>query len=277
MCEGRSHDVIRKCPDCDFSSSKKFDFIKHLKEAHLSKYDGKEESSKYNILYKCKEKECDFSSTYVCSIKRHTKNHSQNSEPCYICGEVPKTKQALEVHIRSHAKTKCDKCLKFFPNEAFNDHLCEKNQFVCVTCGEGFLSKTRLSTHVRVIHEKRELPKNFICDQCHFQCTDKYALQKHMKTHEEKKACPECGLKVRNMKFHMKSSHTSDEMKKFRCQDCGKGFISGKQLENHRMNVHLKLRPHHCRYGCSFSYNDSSNRNQHEKKTHGKLFTTVKE
>ena len=50
-----------------------------------------------------------------------------------------------------------------------------------------------------------------------------------------------------------------------------------KQLEIHRMNVHLKLRPHKCRYGCDISYNDTSNRNAHEKKTHGKLFTTAKE
>ena len=41
--------------------------------------------------------------------------------------------------------------------------------------------------------------------------------------------------------------------------------------------MHLKTRPFNCRYGCDISYNDHSNRNAHEKKTHGKLFTTVKE
>jgi len=63
----------------------------------------------------------------------------------------------------------------------------------------------------------------------------------------------------------------------FQCQDCGKGFMAPHKLEIHRMNIHLKLRPYKCRYGCAFSYNDSSNRNAHEKKTHGKLFTTAKE
>ena len=43
------------------------------------------------------------------------------------------------------------------------------------------------------------------------------------------------------------------------------------------MNAHLKLRPYKCRYGCEFAYNDHSNRNAHERKTHGKLFTTVQE
>ena len=48
-------------------------------------------------------------------------------------------------------------------------------------------------------------------------------------------------------------------------------------LESHRMSMHLKLRPHYCRYGCDMSYNDTSNRNQHEKRVHGQLFTVVKQ
>ena len=49
------------------------------------------------------------------------------------------------------------------------------------------------------------------------------------------------------------------------------------KLEIHRMNVHLKLQPYKCRYGCDIAYNDVSNRNQHEKRTHGKLFVVVRD
>ena len=77
--------------------------------------------------------------------------------------------------------------------------------------------------------------------------------------------------------MHMASVHTPDHMKKFQCQDCGKGFTSSTGLERHRMNVHLKLRPYECRYGCEFRYNDFNNRNAHEKKTHGKLFFSARE
>ena len=63
----------------------------------------------------------------------------------------------------------------------------------------------------------------------------------------------------------------------FQCPDCGKGFWGQKDLESHQMNIHLKLRPYRCRYGCKDSYNDTSNRNSHEKKKHGKLFTTARE
>merc|ERR1712126_319616 len=116
-----------------------------------------------------------------------------------------------------------------------------------------------------------------MCHLCDFKCAEKAGLKKHMQSHEEKKPCPKCGERVRCLQQHIESVHTPDEMKKFQCQDCGKGFISALKVEKHRMNVHLKLRPYNCRYGCNVSYNDTSNRNQHEKKTHGKIFTTVKE
>ena len=76
---------------------------------------------------------------------------------------------------------------------------------------------------------------------------------------------------------HHAHVHTPDNMKKYQCPDCGKGFWGQKDLESHQMNIHLKLRPYRCRYGCKDSYNDTSNRNSHEKKKHGKLFTTARE
>ena len=94
--------------------------------------------------------------------------------------------------------------------------------------------------------------------------------------HEEKKTCPVCGIKVRLLKEHIDNVHTKDEEKKFQCHDCGKGFKYEHKLEYHRISMHLKTKPYNCRYGCDISYNDLSNRNAHEKRTHGKLFMTVK-
>ena len=94
-----------------------------------------------------------------------------------------------------------------------------------------------------------------------------------MESHKEKTPCPECNTLVKDLNRHISIAHTSDENKKIQCQDCGKGFLTKSQLENHRMNVHLKQRPYQCRYGCDIAYNDTSNRRAHEKKIHGKLFT----
>ena len=98
-----------------------------------------------------------------------------------------------------------------------------------------------------------------------------------MKCHAEKTPCPQCGLQVRDLDHHILYVHTPDCMKKHQCPECGKGFLTSAEVEDHRMNVHLKLRPYRCRYGCEDSYNDTSNRNSHEKKKHGRLFTTAKE
>ena len=98
-----------------------------------------------------------------------------------------------------------------------------------------------------------------------------------MKSHEDKAPCPQCGLVVRHLKLHIRTMHTKDELKNHQCQECAKGFVSIDKLEKLRMNVHLKLRPYKCRYGCEFAYNDCSNRNAHEKKTHGSVFMTFKE
>ena len=167
--------------------------------------------------------------------------------------------------------------MKCFPHENFEGHLCEVQKFICNNCGKSFSSKGGMKRHIMVEHTKVEIPKPFICDKCDYCCENKAGLRKHMETHEEKMPCPECGERVRHLKLHMRAVHTPDELRKFQCQDCGKGFDGVKKLESHRMNVHLKLRPYNCRYGCDISYNDASNRNHHEKKTHGKIFITARE
>jgi len=89
--------------------------------------------------------------------------------------------------------------------------------------------------------------------------------------------CKVCGKKFRQMKSHM-AQHIPDEQRNFVCNidDCRKGFTIKSSLNKHLMNVHSKLRPYKCRYGCIFAYNDKSNRDAHERKKHGKLFCSEK-
>ena len=207
---------------------------------------------------------------------------------CPNCGKVLPNLKALDNHIRracaaiDYGESICGECGKKFNHpDKLNAHIkaqhsIHKPQYICNICGKILISTTGLKSHHKAVHEIRELKCK--CDICGKPCVDSNALRVHRKTHTEKKApCPICGMKVRILKNHMDNVHTKDEDKKFQCQDCGKGFMDKIKLEYHRMNMHLKTKPYNCRYGCDISYNDMSNRNSHERKTHGKLFLIAKE
>jgi len=213
---------------------------------------------KYNLERHIQEVHSDMNGYIKCKkcklkiLESELGKHSCVLYPCDICGKEFGKESYLRTHIESiHEKT----------------HTC-----TCDVCGKVFLSKATLSQHVKYQHEP---VKTIPCTICGKEYTDR-DMKTHLLTHQEKVECTICNVKVRKIEFHMKRMHASDEDKRYRCNVCGKGFVESQALNNHQMNVHLKLRPYKCRYGCTFAYNDSSNRNAHERKTHGKLFETKK-
>ena len=234
----------------------------------------------------CGDPECNF--TYFNSVrfqKHIAGEYSYVPQACHLCGYLPKNSRNHVNHMLGHeegwkGKRMCNLCKKILRKEVFEEHVkgCNpvKESVVCNICGKT-ISKASISTHMKRVHPSGPLEKKFKCDTCNKTFLDAHHLKNHVRVHVEKTACPECGVKVRKMKLHMRTAHTPDDQKKYQCPDCEKGFIDKRTLGIHRMNVHLKLQPYKCRYGCDIAYNDSSNRNHHEKKKHGKLFTTVKE
>ena len=190
---------------------------------------------------------------------------------CDNCDFTTHTEYNLKRHKKKHFQVmvKCDKCNKKFKQFTFSKHKCFREvpptKEVCTFCGKMFVN---LKQHVIQIHENLMIQ----CSLCGKSFKSNKCLLSHMITHEEKKACPICGIKVRSIEDHIKTIHTSDDKKQFQCQDCEKAFINDWCLQKHRINVHLKTYPYHCRYGCDAKYNDISNRNSHEKKKHGGLF-----
>ena len=166
----------------------------------------------------------------------------------------------------------CKYCNKLF--QAARKHSCgmlkkplkKKCLYMCKDCNFTFKTKQSLDNHMVEIHKTEDKIRCTLCPK-YF---SKHYLKSHMTrgAHRIKKACSVCGKSVSKLKDHMETLHRNDSEKRFQCDQCSKGFWHTGQLRNHKMNIHLKLKPYSCRFECGQSYNDRSNRNQHEKRAH---------
>ena len=144
---------------------------------------------------------------------------------------------------------------------------------ICPHCGKSCKTHGILHYHKFIAHSTGSFP----CDICGKIYTNVVKLKEHLKKtcKAQMIPCSICGAMLkgqRGVKGHMRSVHMDDKDKRYQCDICGKGFFSQDKLKCHEMSMHIKSRPHRCRYGCDIGYNDISNRNAHEKKTHGERY-----
>jgi uncharacterized Zn-finger protein len=144
--------------------------------------------------------------------------------------------------------------------------------FLCNDCGKRFTSKGRYSYHITIFHMKEE--DKITCAYCNLKAINQKQLKVHMSLHFPPTIpCPDCGKKFHKnyyLKRHMRAQHTPDQMRRFMCTQCGKGFDSENVYEGH-INMHAGLKPYRCRY-CPQSYQNLSNCLAHEKKRHPDLY-----
>ena len=239
----------------------------------LSEYDEhiKEHAERENSK-KCPH--CDYTSSYG---KRNVDRHIIAK---HIIAKHPEKSKTCQKFFKDGKKL-CTRCKSLIPLSEYEQHIqehAEREKVVCNICGLLLCSKSSLEGHIAAKHTDTVRERKFFCEECGagFWQNSHYRIHMRNMHTSSKLPCPHCGEKIKPIYLnrHISSVHTPDSEKKHQCQDCGKGFHSKNLLEKHRMNVHLKLRPYKCRFGCDFAYNDLSNRNHHEKKQHGKLFTT---
>jgi len=192
--------------------------------------------------------------------ERHMKIAHMGFKECPHCRDAFKNKDSLEKHI-SH----------FHSESAEN--------LVCHVCGIPVKNIQMRQVHMRREHDESILK----CVECGKDFHGKFRLDRHIgDVHKPPTQCPDCGEFFNNLRKHRRNVHMEDKDKTFQCNMCGKGFVYRRKLEFHKMSVHIKARPYVCRYsctligdGCNMSYNEESNRNAHEKKKHGGLFTKI--
>ena len=204
---------------------------------------------------------------------------NENDKNC-LCGVKFSTQKKKAEHYRivHLGHQKCGRCNKITVTLDQSRHKCRPNpkkvskkiEVSCNKCDRLFNSHSALFYHNHAEHGQAAG-----CHVCGKVFQSKVHLKEHLnRTHQEKTTCNICGLVVKHMKQHLDNVHKSDCDKRYRCEYCSKSFDQSDKMKRHQMSVHLKLQPFKCRYGCGLAYNDRSNRNQHERKKHGRMAET---
>lgn len=149
---------------------------------------------------------------------------------------------------------KCAMCEIIFPYfHALNKHMNEHfSNYVCETCGLGFVDHARLMMHQQR-HEEGEFP----CSTCGKIFKAQYNRDLHVDRVHRKKGrvyCPKCDVKL--MSYPQKLKHLvevhGEEPLSFPCDSCDKVFDSRRILTIHKRKEHLKDYRYVCQCGQKF-------------------------
>ena len=80
--------------------------------------------------------------------------------------------------------------------------------------------------------------------------------------------CPTCGDMVdkKSLNRHIRSKHTANAERKYKCSYCGKGFMNNQGLKDH-INIHTGEKPYMCTY-CGSAFASVGTWRMHERTMH---------
>ena len=210
---------------------------------------------------------CAYHAPHRKGFSRHKMRwHKEVQTACSDCKEIFSSRWDLKIHMQEVHQRKnvrlnsSNKAREVDPKE---DKL---GEYYCEFCGRGFNSEKQYKTHVKNHKQEQDIKCRY-CDHV----GNKYGIDRHEKLHfDPTLPCETCGKlfhHLTNLRRHIRMSHLPDSMKKHRCTFCGKGFDEKIRLHDH-FNVHTGAKPYKCRF-CDMAYQNKSNRQAHERKTHG--------
>ena len=231
---------IFKCEICEFGSSRKTNFIVHMKTIHQTDIPMFKRQPK--PIFKCSH--CDYKTQGKAKIRKHISNeHSQNTIQCDLC---PFQTTQLRVFVKHQS-------------------LHNVGTFQCEVCSFQTQSELGFKGHVK-IHENAN---NFQCEICSYQTESEIGLNSHRSNHDKVMVkCVKCdyeSLTKVEMILHKKVHNSKyQETKCEKCGFCPQGptlKIRIKRLGLHRCD------PFKCEF-CEFDSNLIGLVHQHKREKH---------
>lgn len=127
----------------------------------------------------------------------------------------------------------------------------KSSTFLCEICGQGFVAKANVDSHIRNVHSLNQCR----CNKCYKTFSTPYALTLHYeKLHKtDKLKCPKCPevLGSRYLKKRHLALVHDVKSSQFCCDQCPKVFTFMSKLVQHKSRIHLKEKTVTCEI-CGF-------------------------
>ncbi|XP_045771893.1 zinc finger protein 723-like [Maniola jurtina] len=223
---------------------------------------------------KCKV--CDKTFASYSARYRHNKvKHLGIKEHCNECGKkvVNLRSHKLTMHNTGNLPYVCVPCGQRFISKAKRDlHMLRHTKdrpFACDMCDKDFKHNIALLSHKRQVHDKE---KTHMCQVCSKRFFKKYHLQVHLRSHTKEKpySCPECNKCFSSTTILRNHRLIHSDTRDFRCELCDMAFKKPGYLRIHMIS-HTKEKRYACAY-CAVAFGRSDHRKRHERTAHQRPF-----
>ena len=234
--------IIFKCEMCEFGSSRKTNFIVHMKTIHNINIPMFKRQPK--PIFKCSH--CNYTTHVKANIQKHiSKEHSRNTFQCDLC---PFQSMQLKVFVKHQS-------------------IHSVSTFQCEVCSFQTQSELGFKCHVK-IHEN---VNNFQCEVCSYQTESELGLNSHRSNHDKVMVkCVKCdyeSLTKTEMILHKKIHNGKYQTKETKCEQCGFSPQGSKlRIRIKRLHLH-RCDPFKCEF-CDFDSNLIGFVHQHKKDKH---------
>lgn len=166
----------------------------------------------------------------------------------------------------------CNVCGKLIKSHRFSYHV-KSHEFGCDHCFANFKTEKLLNEHL----EEHSTALQYCCDVCNLKFKTVLKLALHKYSHNQQYVCPICDFVASSKTSSSIRSHIlrHEDNFKFRCEQCGKGFLNASTLADH-LDMHSGLRKYECEL-CHKKFTTKSYLKLHIKFNHKKEVYGIEE